>query len=103
MLRMFSVGYVFTRRPPVCLGKVVAHLRGARGTGSERVNTLGRMLDQKLRGLWDRTVRPVGKALGRTGLSANAVTTAGLLIQVGAAALILDGRLVAAGLVAIVA
>ena len=61
------------------------------------------MLDQKIRGLWDRAMRPVGRALGRTGLSANAVTTAGLLIQVGAALLILDGRLVAAALVAMVA
>ena len=61
------------------------------------------MLDQKIRGLWDRTMRPVGRALARSGLSANAVTAAGLLIQVGVAALILQGRLLAAGLVGIAA
>jgi CDP-diacylglycerol--glycerol-3-phosphate 3-phosphatidyltransferase len=46
---------------------------------------------------------PVGRALGRARVSPNAVTIAGVLIQAGAAALILDGRLLAAGLVAIVA
>jgi CDP-diacylglycerol--glycerol-3-phosphate 3-phosphatidyltransferase len=59
------------------------------------------MLDQKIRGLWDRVVRPVGRAIGASGLSANAVTTMGLLIQVGVAWAILDGRLVLAGLIAI--
>jgi CDP-diacylglycerol--glycerol-3-phosphate 3-phosphatidyltransferase len=59
------------------------------------------MLDQKIRGLWDRVVRPVGRAIGASGLSANAVTTLGLLIQVGVAWAILDGRLVLAGLIAI--
>jgi CDP-diacylglycerol--glycerol-3-phosphate 3-phosphatidyltransferase len=48
-------------------------------------------------------MRPLGDSLGRAGLSANAVTTAGLAIQVGVAVLILDGRLLLAGLVAIVA
>lgn len=48
-------------------------------------------------------MRPVGGWLGRGGLSANAVTMAGLAIQVGVAVLILQGRLLVAGLVAIVA
>ena len=61
------------------------------------------MLDQKIRGLWDRVMRPVGATLGRGPLSANAVTAAGLLIQAGAAVLILQGRLLAAGLVSIAA
>lgn len=60
------------------------------------------MLDQKLRGLWDRMVRPVGRALGRSGLSANAVTTSGLVIQAVVGWAIIDGRLVLAGLIAIV-
>jgi CDP-diacylglycerol--glycerol-3-phosphate 3-phosphatidyltransferase len=61
------------------------------------------MLDQKLRVAWDRAVRPVGGSLARGGLSANAVTFLGLLIQVGAAVLILQGRLLAAGLVSVAA
>ena len=61
------------------------------------------MLDQKIRGVWDRHTKPVGRALARTGLSPNAVTMLGVLVQVGAAAAILEGRLVLAGLVAIVA
>ncbi len=60
------------------------------------------MLDQKIRQLWDQIMHPIGRALGR-GVSANAVTTTGLLIQVGAASLILQGRLLAAGIVATVA
>lgn len=46
---------------------------------------------------------PVGRALAKTRISPNAVTLLGLLIQVGVAVLILDGRLLAAGLIAIVA
>jgi CDP-diacylglycerol--glycerol-3-phosphate 3-phosphatidyltransferase len=60
------------------------------------------MLDQKLRAGWDRMARPVGKAIGRSGLSANAVTTLGLVIQGVVAWAIIDGRLVLAGLIAIV-
>ena len=61
------------------------------------------MLDQKIRGLWDQAMRPVGRTLGRSWLSANAITTVGLLIQGISAALILQGRLLAAGLVAMAA
>lgn len=61
------------------------------------------MLNQKIRQGWDRFVRPVGSALGRTGLSPNAITLLGLLIQGGAAALIVADRLVLAGLVTILA
>jgi CDP-diacylglycerol---glycerol-3-phosphate 3-phosphatidyltransferase len=61
------------------------------------------VLDQKIRGLWDANMRPVGRALSRTGLNANAVTVAGVVVQAGAAAAILDGRLVLAGLVSIFA
>ncbi len=40
---------------------------------------------------------PIGRGLGRTGLSPNAVTLVGMLLQVAVAALIVDGRLAAAG------
>lgn len=61
------------------------------------------MLDSKIRGWWDTAMRPVGRALARTPLSPNAVTLMGVGIQVGVAYLILEGRLVEAGLVAIAA
>jgi CDP-diacylglycerol--glycerol-3-phosphate 3-phosphatidyltransferase len=46
---------------------------------------------------------PVGRTLARSGVSPNAITYAGVLIQVGVAVLILDGRLLAAGFVMVVA
>lgn len=61
------------------------------------------MLDSKIRGLWDTAMRPVGRALARTPLSPNAITIMGVGIQLGVAVLILQGRLVAAGLITIVA
>lgn len=61
------------------------------------------MLDSKIRGLWDQVMRPVGRALGRTPLTPNSVTVLGVLIQVGVAALIIQGRLTTAGLVAVAA
>ena len=48
-------------------------------------------------------MRPVGRTLARTHLSPNAITLLGVAIQVGVAYLILEGRLVAAGLLAIAA
>lgn len=61
------------------------------------------MLNQKIRGQWDRAMRPVGRAVGASGLSPDAVTVAGVVIQGVAAWLILDGRLLMAGLVSIAA
>lgn len=61
------------------------------------------VLNQRLRGAWDQLVRPVGRIVARSGLSANAITVLGLLVQGGAAYLILRGALVAAGLVAVAA
>ena len=61
------------------------------------------MLNQRLRGAWDRLARPVGRAVGGIGVSANSITVAGLFIQTGAAYLIVEGRLVTAGLVSILA
>lgn len=60
------------------------------------------MLDTKLRGLWDRAMKPVGARLGRF-LTPNAVTLLALLIQVAVAVAIVQGRLLVAGLVGCVA
>ena len=62
-----------------------------------------RVLNQRIRGAWDKFVRPVGKAVARSGLSANTITVIGVLVQGYAAYLILEGALVAAGLVTIAA
>lgn len=61
------------------------------------------VLNQKIRGAWDAFARPVGRVVGRSGVSANAITVAGVVVQGAAAWLIVEGRLVAAGLVSIVA
>lgn len=61
------------------------------------------MLNARIRNGWDALMRPTGRALARSGLSANAITIFGLLVQVAVAYLIIEGRLVLAGLVAIVA
>ena len=59
------------------------------------------MLDSKIRGVWDKAMRPVGRALAVTRISPNAITVLGLFIHVAVAALIVDGRFVTAGLVLI--
>ena len=61
------------------------------------------MLNAKIRNGWDRVMRPTGRALSRWGIGANAITVFGLLITGVTGFLIIEGRLVAAGLVAIVA
>jgi CDP-diacylglycerol--glycerol-3-phosphate 3-phosphatidyltransferase len=61
------------------------------------------VINAKLRSGWDKVMRPVGRWLARTPLSPDAVTLLGVVIQVGVAVLILEGRLLVAGLVAIVA
>lgn len=64
------------------------------------MNRMPPVLNQRIRGAWDGFVRPVGRTLGRTGLSPNAITVVGVLIQAGSGYLIVEGRLVAAGFVA---
>lgn len=59
------------------------------------------MIDAKLRAGWDRIMRPVGRGLAKLGFTPNVVTMMGVLLQAGVAVLILDGRLLAAGLLAI--
>ena len=61
------------------------------------------MLNAKVRKGWDKLMNPVGRALARSGFGANAITILGVLIQVGVAYLIIEGELLLAGLVAIVA
>ena len=61
------------------------------------------MLDSRIRGLWEQVTGPVGRAVGRTSVSPNVLTIIGVAVQVVVAALIVDGRLLAAGLVAVVA
>jgi CDP-diacylglycerol--glycerol-3-phosphate 3-phosphatidyltransferase len=61
------------------------------------------VINAKLRPGWDKLMRPVGRWLARTPLSPDAVTLLGVLIQIGVAVLILQGRLLIAGLIAIVA
>jgi CDP-diacylglycerol--glycerol-3-phosphate 3-phosphatidyltransferase len=61
------------------------------------------MLDSKIRGTWDAAMRPVGRALGATRISPNAITVLGLFIHIWVAAYIIQGRFVQAGLVLILA
>lgn len=61
------------------------------------------MLNSKIRGYWDKAMAPVGRSIGRSHISPNAITILGLLIQIAAAALILDGAIVVAGLVGLLA
>lgn len=61
------------------------------------------MLNAKVRKGWDKLMNPVGAALARSGFGANAITLLGVVIQIGVAYLIIEGRLVLAGLIAIVA
>ena len=48
-------------------------------------------------------MRPVGRGLARSGITPNQITYLGVAIQVGVAAFIIQGRLLVAGLVGIVA
>ncbi|MGH2693901.1 MAG: CDP-alcohol phosphatidyltransferase family protein [Actinomycetota bacterium] len=73
------------------------------GERAKPANYYAMVLNTRIRGAWERLMAPIGRGLGRAGISPNAVTIGGVLIQAGAAALILDGRLLAAGLVATVA
>lgn len=61
------------------------------------------MLNARIRPYWDRYMRPVGAAIARTNVSPDVVTVIGVGIQAFAAALILQGRLLAAGLVTVAA
>jgi CDP-diacylglycerol--glycerol-3-phosphate 3-phosphatidyltransferase len=59
------------------------------------------MLDSKIRGAWDVAMRPVGRALGATRISPNAITILGLFIHAWVAVLIVQGEFTQAGFVLI--
>jgi len=61
------------------------------------------VLNQRIRGAWDVFMKPVGRGLMKTGVSPDAITAMGVAIQSGAAYLIVQGDLFAAGVVSIVA
>ncbi|MEA2476212.1 MAG: CDP-diacylglycerol---glycerol-3-phosphate 3-phosphatidyltransferase [Actinomycetota bacterium] len=61
------------------------------------------MINAKVRAGWDRLMRPVGRALGKSGLSPNMLTLFGVLLHAVIAVWIAQGRFLLAGLVAIVA
>ena len=61
------------------------------------------MINARIRAGWDRVMRPVGQVFGKTRIHPNAITVIGLLVQITVAWLIVDGRLLAAGLVATLA
>lgn len=60
------------------------------------------MINQKLRAGWDRLMTPVGRTLARAGLTPNWITIAGVALHVVVAWWIIEGRLLAAGLLAII-
>jgi CDP-diacylglycerol---glycerol-3-phosphate 3-phosphatidyltransferase len=61
------------------------------------------VINANLREWWDRLVRPVGTSLARAGVTPDAITYLGVLFHMAAALLIIDGRLLAAGLLSIAA
>jgi CDP-diacylglycerol---glycerol-3-phosphate 3-phosphatidyltransferase len=61
------------------------------------------VINAKIRQGWDKLMSPAGRAMQRIGVGANAVTVFGLLLQGVVAFFIVEGSLVLAGLIAIVA
>ena len=61
------------------------------------------MLNARIRNGWDRLMRPLGVSLARRGVTPDAITYLGVLLQIISAGLILDGRLFLAGVVGSVA
>jgi CDP-diacylglycerol---glycerol-3-phosphate 3-phosphatidyltransferase len=61
------------------------------------------VLNAKIRGMWDKGMRPVGGFVGRTGITPNQITILGVAVQGVASYLIVVDRLVGAGFVLIAA
>lgn len=61
------------------------------------------MINARLRSVWDALMRPVGRGLAKTPLSPDAVTYLGVALQGLVAVLIVQGRLLTAGFVAVAA
>ena len=59
------------------------------------------VLNYKIREGWDQMMRPVGLWLGHSGFEANAITVFGVVMQALVAYLIVEGRLLLAGFVAL--
>lgn len=57
------------------------------------------VINALIRRQWDRFIGPVGRAVAASGISPDAVTAVGVVLQMIAAFWIIEGRLVAAGLV----
>ena len=61
------------------------------------------MLNAKIRGIWDKGMRPVGGFIGRSGVTPNQITLLGVVVQAFVSYLIVMDRLTEAGFVLIAA
>ncbi|MGH2700072.1 MAG: CDP-alcohol phosphatidyltransferase family protein [Actinomycetota bacterium] len=61
------------------------------------------MLNAKIRGIWDKGMRPVGGFVGRSGITPNQITILGVAVQGAVSYLIVSDRLAEAGFVLIAA
>ena len=61
------------------------------------------MLNAKIRGIWDKGMRPVGSFIGRSGVTPNQITLLGVVVQAFVSYLIVQDRLPEAGFVLIAA
>jgi phosphatidylinositol phosphate synthase len=56
------------------------------------------VINQKIRGLWDRGMRPVGRSVARSRINPNVITVLGVLLQAWGSVEILGGHLMIASL-----
>ena len=61
------------------------------------------MLNAKIRGIWDKGMKPVGGFIGRSGVTPNQITLLGVVVQAFVSYLIVVDRLAEAGFVLIAA
>ena len=61
------------------------------------------MLNAKIRGIWDKGMKPVGGFIGRSGVTPNQITLLGVVVQAVVSYLIVSDRLAEAGFVLIAA
>jgi CDP-diacylglycerol---glycerol-3-phosphate 3-phosphatidyltransferase len=61
------------------------------------------VLNAKIRGIWDRGMKPVGWFIGRSGVTPNQITLLGVVVQAVVSYLIVSDRLAEAGFVLIAA
>lgn len=61
------------------------------------------MLNAKIRGIWDKGMKPVGGFIGRSGVTPNQITLLGVVVQAVVSYLIVVDRLAQAGFVLIAA